>query len=346
MTTTRWTILPAAAFESRSDLWDRVNRVNGDHPLLDPVFVGCLLRHFGSDSTRLAISLDRDHPGAALVERTKLGLWQTFQPSQAPLGLLTMAQSPAHPQTFALLKSLPGYALTLSVLQQDPDFTAFPDTALVALVERTPYIQTARMTLSGSFEAYWQSRGRNLVHNLSRQRRRLAERGSTLELVADRDASAVADGVRAYGLLESKGWKAAEGTAVTAENQQGRFYIDLLERFCRRGEGVIYRLLLDGRTVAVDLCLERNGTLIILKTTYEEEINGLSLGLLLHHDIFKAAFVERRVKVIEFYGPVRDWHTKWTGEIRTMYHLTFHRSGWVSRARSLGRACAARLKRP
>ena len=346
MTMTHWAIRPVAAFESQRDLWDRVNRINGDHPLLDSTFVECLLRHFGSPATRLAVSLDQEHPGIALVERTKLGVWQTFQPSQAPLGLLALAQSPAHQQAFGLLKSLPGFPLTLSVLQQDPDFTAFPDTVAVPLVERLPYIQTARLTIGGSFDAYWQSRGRNLVHNLSRQRRRLSERGSTLELVGDRDASAVPEGVRSYGLLESKGWKAAEGTAVTAENQQGRFYIDLLERFSRRGEGVIYRLLLDGRTVAVDLCLERNDTLIVLKTTYEEEISGLSLGLLLHREIFRTAFDERRLKVIEFYGPVRDWHTKWTGEIRTMYHLTFHRSGWVRRARSLAREWARRDKRP
>ena len=346
MTRNRWTILPAAAFESHREQWDQVNRINGDHPLLDSTFVDCLLRHFGAASTRLAVSLDQEHPGLALVERTKFGVWETFQPSQAPLGLLTLTRSPAHQQVFELLKSLPDFPLTLSVLQQDPDFTAFPDAVGVPLVERIPYIETARLTLADSFETYWQSRGRNLVHNLSRQRRRLSERGRTLELVAERDYSTVAEHVRSYGLLESKGWKAAEGTAVTAENQQGRFYIDLLERFSRRGEAVIYRLLLDGRTVAVDLCLERNGTLIVLKTTYEEDIAGLSLGLLLHREMFKAVFEERRVKVIEFYGPVRDWHTKWTGEIRTMYHLTFHRSAWVGRARSLARAYARRAKRP
>jgi hypothetical protein len=340
-----WKILPAAAFEAHRELWDGLNRRNADHPLLDSGFVEGLLRHFGSKETRFAVSLDRDHPGMALVERKSLGSWQTFQPSQAPLGLIMMGDSPAYGQVDALLRCLPGYVLAFSVLQQDPDFTALPDSARPALAQRLDYIQTPRLTLSGSFDAYWQSRGKNLVHNLTRQRRRLAQQGGRLELVVDRDASLVADGIRAYGELESKGWKGAEGTAVTPENGQGLFYREILEYFCKRAEGIVYRLVLDGRTIAVDLCLERGGTLFILKTTYEEEIAGLSPGLLLHQEIFKAAFSDPRLKVIEFYGPVRDWHTKWTTETRTMYHLTVHRAEWVPRATMLVRAGARALGR-
>jgi CelD/BcsL family acetyltransferase involved in cellulose biosynthesis len=341
----RWKILPAAAFEVHRDLWDSLNRSNADHPLLDSAFVEALLRHFGSKATRLAVSCDRDHPGIALIERKSLGSWQTFQPSQAPLGLIMMGAAPAYGQVDALLRSLPGYVLAFSVFQQDPDFTAFPDSTRPALAQRLDYIQTPRLTLSGPFEIYWQSRGKNLVHNLTRQRRRLAQHGGHLELAVDREASLVAEGMRAYGVLESKGWKGAEGTAVTAENGQGLFYREVLESFCQRGEGVVYRLLLDGRAIAVDLCLERGGTLVILKTTYEEEIAGLSPGLLLHQEIFKAAFSDPRLKVIEFYGPVRDWHTKWTTETRTMYHLTFHRGAWVPRANILVRAYAHALGR-
>lgn len=341
----RWSIVPAVAFDSYRDLWDRLNQLNGDHPLLDSVFVECLIRHFGSDSTRLAVCPEPGHAGMALLEASRIGVWQTFQPSQAPLGLVLMADKPAHQEALALLGSLPGFALSLSVLQQDPDFTAFPEETVTPLVEHLPYIQTARLRVSGPFDSYWQSRGRNLVHNLSRQRRRLSDRGAALELVAERDPSCVREAIRSYGRLESNGWKAAEGTAVDEANTQGRFYIDVLERFCRRGEGVIYRLCLDGRTVAMDLCIERSGMLVILKTTYDEEVEGLSLGLLLHQDIFRAVFDDQRLGVIEFYGPVRDWHTKWTTEIRTMYHLTLLRHAWVPRARSLARAWARTVGR-
>jgi hypothetical protein len=136
-------------------------------------------------------------------------------------------------------------------------------------------------------------------------------------------------------LLESTGWKGEEGSAVASDNVQGRFYREMLEIFCNRGEAVIYRLRLNGKTVASDLCLERGGTLVILKTAYDENVQGLSLGLLLHQGIFQSVFEEGKIKVIEFYGRLRDWHTKWTNEIRTMYHINFYRSAWVPKARKI-----------
>ena len=159
-----------------------------------------------------------------------------------------------------------------------------------------------------------------------------------LELVTDRSAEAVAGAIHEYGLLESTGWKGEEGSAVAADNVQGRFYREMLEDFCSRGEAVIYRLRLNGKTVASDLCLERDGTLVILKTAYDESVQGLSLGLLLHQEIFQSVFDEGKIRVIEFYGRLRDWHTKWTNEIRTMYHINFYRAGWVAKARTFLKA--------
>jgi CelD/BcsL family acetyltransferase involved in cellulose biosynthesis len=329
----KWSLRPAAAFSEIRELWDDLNARQGAHPLLDSGFVGPLVKHFASPATRLAVADGSGAPGAVLLDPAGKGMWRTFQPSQAPLGLILLGdRRRGFEQIRDILASLPGYALGLSVMQQDPDFTSLPRTDAGA-VEALDYIETARLVPSGSFEDYWKSRGRNLVHNLSRQRRRLADQGVSLELVAERDPSAVADGVRQYGEIESRSWKAEEGTAVSPDDAQGRFYREMLEHFCTRGEGVIYSLSLNGQIVAVDLCLERHGMLVILKTTYDEGIEKLSLGLLLHQEIFKAAFSEQRVKVIEFYGRVRDWHTKWTDETRTMYHTTLYRHPMIRAAR-------------
>ena len=156
-----------------------------------------------------------------------------------------------------------------------------------------------------------------------------------LELARDRNVEAVANAVHEYGLLESTGWKAEEGSAVAANNIQGRFYREMLEDFCSRGEAVIYRLRLNGKTVASDLCLERNRTLFILKTAYDESVQGLSLGLLLHQEIFHSIFDAGNLRVIEFYGSVRDWHTKWTSDVRTMYHINFYRFDGLRKVRNI-----------
>jgi hypothetical protein len=325
------------SFPSFSKDWDRMNRERGNHILLDSRFVGPLVRHFGSEKTLLAVRESAENPGMALIQPGRAGFWQTFQPGQAPLGAMVLAgggDDPAEPIR-ELIHGLPGYALGFSVTQQDPDFTCFGNLNGSLPAETLDYIQTPRLTINGSYEEYWKQRSKNLTHNLSRQRRRLKEQGSVLELATERNTEAVAEAVREYGALESTGWKGQEGSAVATDNVQGRFYREMLEEFCSRGEAVIYRLRLNGKTVASDLCLERDATLVILKTAYDESIQGLSLGLLLHQEIFQSVFNEGKIRVIEFYGQVRDWHTKWTNETRTMYHVNFYRWTWVSNIRRI-----------
>ena len=319
------------------DEWDRINQQHANHILLDSRFIDPLLRYFGSEKILLAVYENAQAPGMTLIEPARPGFWQTFQPGQAPLGAIVLAGGgDAAAQSMGdLLRALPGFALGFSVTQQDPDFTCFGNLNGTPAVETLDYIQTPRLTINGKYEDYWKQRSKNLTHNLSRQRRRLKEQGGLLELATDRNAEAVPDALHEYGLLESTGWKGEEGSAVAADNVQGRFYREMLENFCNRGEAVIYRLRLNGKTVASDLCLERDGTLVILKTAYDENVQGLSLGLLLHQEIFQSVFEEGKIRVIEFYGRLRDWHTKWTNEIRTMYHINFYRSAWVPKARKI-----------
>lgn len=326
------------AFPRYRELWDEINRSQGNPILLDSMFVEPLIRQFGSEKTLLAIGNDGASPSLALFEQPKKGFWQTFQPSQAPLGLVVFGDpnrlDPAQ-KIRDLIRSLPGYALGISVLQQDPDFSCFTNLNGSIIREKLDYIDTPRLTLAQDWESYWAGRSKNLTHNLSRQRRRLKERGTAIELITDRAPDAVAEAIKEYGRLESSGWKGQEGSAVAGDNRQGIFYREMLDGFCRRGEAVIYRLLIDGTTVASDLCLERDGRMVILKTAYDESVQGLSLGLLLHEEIFRSLFREGRIKLVEFYGRVREWHTKWTDEVRTMYHINFYRHRWVAAARHL-----------
>lgn len=346
-----WSLHPGAAFDRYREAWDGLNRASGNHVLLDAGFVATLLKHFGHPGVMLAVSEDPARPGLMLLERGRGGFWSTFQPSQAPLGLALLgARQDVDVQMQRLIRALPGYALGVAVLQQDPDFTSFGDpTARDARnprVEALEYIRTARLTLSGSFEDYWGSRDRRWVRDLARQRRRLRDRGATLELQVSRDPGEVAEGVRDYGRLEQAGWKGEEGTAIAPDNAQGAFYRDALEHFCARGEGVVYRLRLDGRTVAANLSVERDAMLIVLKITYDEAIPSLSPGHLLEEDMLRTVFRERRIKVEEYYGPFKTWQARWTDEVRAMHHLNFYRSAGVARARRLLKGTAARLRGP
>jgi hypothetical protein len=313
------------AFDQHRKHWDALNVERGGHVLLDSLFVDCLLCHFADDDVLVGIE-DSVLGGMAILKKKAAGMWETFQPSQAPLGLVTLNQSGRPEDALAsLLRSLPGYALQVSIMHQDPDYFLFSAGNGQSHFEKLDYIRTARILLQGTFDEYWQSREGRLRKNNDRLRRRMAEKGLRLDFVTIRESSNVADAIREYGLLESKGWKAREGTAVTAENVQGRFYRDLLERFCAQGDGAIYQLRIDGRVVASDICLTRNGTMVLLKTAYDEEWSVYSPAFLMREDVMRQLYAERRINTYEFYGPLMDYQLRWTDQVRTLYHLTCFR---------------------
>jgi hypothetical protein len=293
--------------------------------MFDPDFVAPLLEQFGSGRELVAACED----GGAIVAMAILAPhgrvgWATFQPPQAPLGLWLqlpgLAQAALLP---GLLRRLPGFPLLLGLTQCDPLLAARPGGARDQGVD---YIDTARISIDRDFDAYWAGRGKNLRGNLKKQRGRLDAEGVATRLEVTRDCAGVADAIADYGRLETAGWKARGGTAVALDNAQGRFYRSMLEGFCRRGAGAIYRYWLGDRLAAMDLCIEQGDTVVVLKTTYDESLpSSLSPALLMREEACRAWFAEGRFARIEFYGKVMEWHTRWTDEVRTLYHVNHYR---------------------
>jgi CelD/BcsL family acetyltransferase involved in cellulose biosynthesis len=333
-----WRLLPAAkAFEHYRGDWDALNRAHHNHALLDSRFVAPLVRHFGNDKVMLAVANHSQQNGMAMVVPTALGVWQTFQPSQAPICLLNLGKDADSDEALrGLLCSLPGYAVQLGVLQQDPDYPTaasqhLPEGGQREGIDTVEYIPTARLRLEGTFDDYWKTRSGNLRHNLKRQMKRLEEGGQRLELLEMRDPELMHEAVHSHGELERLGWKAGEGTAIAASNPQGNFYTEVLEALAASGEALAFQLRLDGQVIDSELCLARNGMLIALKTAYDEKIEKLSPGLLLHRKIFESLFSSQGIRVVEFYGRVMEWHLKFTDQVRTMYHLNYWRAPWMAK---------------
>ncbi len=321
-------------FQAHSQQWDALNASLDNHILLDSNFWIPLVNVFGHDELYLGFSENHDHPGMILVEQVGPGQWRTFQPPQAPLGPILLANPlDIDQQLSGLLDSLPGMAITVGITQQDPDHTVIRPENGQSRLEFLDYIITPRIALVGTFEAYWNTRGKDLVGNLARRKKRLDEQGVKMSLAEHRAAQCVDDAVKTYGQFEASGWKGEQGTAVRADNAQGAFYREMLARFCHRGEGIIYQLLMDEKPIASNLCVERNGMMILLKTAYDEDYKKFSPSYFMLEEILKRLFVEKNIHVLEFYGRTREWHKKWGGEERTMYHVNFYRSAMVFQAR-------------
>jgi CelD/BcsL family acetyltransferase involved in cellulose biosynthesis len=332
---TRWKVRPARELHSVRDQWQALN--HSGNPALEPGFVLPLLEHFGDGTELLATASAGGEPLAmAILVRTAPGCWQTFQPSQAPMGAWVQQPGLAPTElTHGLFPALPGFPLLIGITQLDPEILARPASA--PSLATLDYIQTARITVTGSFDAYWEARGKNLRHNMKRQRARLEKEGvkTRLEVLTARED--IEQALTDYGRLESAGWKAAGNTAIAPANVQGRFYRSMLENFAAAGTARVYQYRFDERIVAMDLCVVGAGALIILKTTYDEAYKAVSPAFLMREEAFRRIFETKAVERIEFYGKVMEWHTRWTDEIRTMYHVNRYRWPAISATRRLVR---------
>jgi len=330
-----WKEAPAQALlqdAALSDAWDALNKEHSDLPFLSSLVVLPALKVFGQGGERLLMAHDAGRCVAMLLLRDIGKLrWQTFQPSQLPLGAWVAAAGQSVQEiASSLLHQWPmKLSLSVSITQVDPLFA--PRAEDTADNRHDDYIDTAWVDIEGSFDDYWAARGKNLRQNMRKQRNKLEAESVSMQMRVLRDAAAMPGAIARYGALEAQGWKAQEGTAIHPDNDQGRFYTELLQGLAARGEASVYEYLFGEQTVAVNLCVQRGGTLTILKTTYDESIKVYSPTFLLNQDMMQALFAEQQIKRLEYYGSLMEWHTRWTDNRRTLYHLTTFRNGVVKR---------------
>ncbi|PHV13352.1 GNAT family N-acetyltransferase [Chitinimonas sp. BJB300] len=320
-----WQIYPVEQFQTLAGEWDALLHASADIPFLESAFLLPLLKEFGNHLEVVAVGRENGQAqAAAILQPGKLGLWETFQPSQLPLGAwVVKASQTLGDTTSSLIPALPGLSLGIGLSQLDPLLQQRPEAS--QLIRTQDYIDTAWIDIESDFDTYWEARGKNLKQNARKQRNKLQTDGIHVQMDCIRDPQGVADAMRDYGTLESAGWKAANGTAVHPDNAQGRFYRQMLENFCALGRGRIYRYRFDDKVVSMDLCIDNGKTVVILKTAYDESYKSISPSTLMRQDQFQALFTEGQFKRIEFYGKVMEWHTRWAEAKRVIYHATAYR---------------------
>ena len=329
----RCKVLRSDAFDQVASDWDLLAQRYHRAPFMASDFVRTALRYLGAGNERIVEVCDEQGVVALGLFVRRQGLWETFQPSQSPIGALVVRDRASLPSVLkAAERALPLATLGVCATQQDPLFCERPTDE--DRIRTLDYIRTAWVDISGTFDEYWNARGKNLRQNLRKQRRKLADEGipPSLELVTK--ASDVPQAVADYAALESVSWKSAGGTAIEVDNDQGRFYAEMLRTFCSRGAGKICRYRFGDRIVAVDLCIESADSLVILKGTYDESAHGYSPTSLLREELLQHLWRQGQVKHVEFYGKVTDWHTRWAEQSRTLYHVNRYRWPVLMRAAS------------
>ena len=329
-----WKNLAASSLQQDGQLlqaWDRLNAARSGLPFLVGDAVVSALNILGHGSERLLVGYKGSDVVAMflLAPQGKLQ-WSSFQPSQLPLGAwVAEAGLPLLDLARSLLRGPLGLCLGLSITQVDPLVAHRADEAPDC--QTLDYIDTGWIDIEGTFDEYWNARGKNLRQNMRKQRVKLAADGVKLTMQVLREHADMAGAIARYGQLESAGWKAQSGTAIHPDNAQGRFYRELLEHASLRGEAAVYQYLFDDRVVAMNLCLLSRGTLVVLKTTYDESIKVFSPAFLLREEELQEIYRQGQIKHLEYFGKVMDWHTKLTEKKRTLYHLTVYRWPFIKK---------------
>jgi CelD/BcsL family acetyltransferase involved in cellulose biosynthesis len=334
-----WRLHPATDFSSLAREWDALHQEAGGIPFLASPFIQSALEQFGAGDEQIALREDGGKlTCAAILKRSGVAGWQSFQPSQLPLGpFLQRAGATLGDAAIAeLFRALPGWPLTIGFTQLDPIMVPRPDDG--AAVTTLDYITTAWVEVSGDFETYWGNRGKNLRDNVKKLGRKVTSEGMTARLEEIVDPAAMRSAVADYAKLETAGWKSSVGTAVSADTAQGRFYVDMMERLAALKRARAYRYWFDDTVATMDLCVEHGDVMVVLKTAYDERFGKFSPATLMREQIFRQIFTEGRIRRVEFYGPMMEWHTRWTEHSRTLYHANVFRSGMVRRVVDLAKA--------
>ncbi|MDO6454479.1 GNAT family N-acetyltransferase [Neptunomonas phycophila] len=322
-----WNIEPVSNLAKFSEDWNRLNSVHGGFILLDHLFFSEAVSHLAENPLQLAICYQGEHVVCiTIVEKVRFGISRTFQPSQSPLG--AWIQNPTIPTQLlikSLAKKLHWWPLGFSITQQDPKLECLNLTQSQEC-NTLPYIETGSLQSTENFDTFWESRGKNLRQNTNKAVNRLNKESGTLLLKVITDPDDIDEAIEQYGKLESSGWKSGTNTAITPDNDQGRFYKSLFRKLAHNKQTIIFQLFLGDTIIASDLTVLSNQSIIILKTTYDENYKRFSPATVLRKFQFEKIFNDPQISQIEFYGKMMDWHYRWTNDTREMFHLN-----WLSK---------------
>lgn len=304
--------------------WDALNqRLYGGHALLDSRFVGGLLQHFGNGTERLCVLESEGEPQAMCILRPNgFGVWSSFLPVQAQIGSVLL-QKPI--SLASLMRGLPGFATRLELLCTDPVYSDFSSFQSIGL-ESLNHSLTMNIRLEGGFNAYWAGRSKNLSKNIDRYSRRLESDKISRKFLHLSTPAEIGPAIERYAVLESKGWKGEQGTAIEIGSTQGNFYAQAMNQFAATGHAAVFELWFDTQLAASRLVIESGNMLVILKTTYDETFDKYAPGRLLLHDVVQQLFITHPGKTLEFYTHANLDQLAWATGQRWIKHVSMDRS--------------------
>ena len=114
--------------------------------------------------------------------------------------------------------------------------------------------------------------------------------------------------------IEARSWKGREGTALAVDTERGAFYRRYCSSAAERGELRISFLRLGGRRVAMQLAVEWDSRLWLLKIGHDDAAKRCSPGMLLLLEVVRGAAAEG-LEAVQLLGGIEPWTSMWTENV-------------------------------
>jgi Acetyltransferase (GNAT) domain len=326
-----WEVVPITQRSRALSRWRALHARLAGCILISAEAIDTALAHFGVGDERIAFGARGGVDCTAILLRAPLrGVVNIFLPSQLPLAPILNPRD--HPLNAGDLRaliaamSLSGVVLRVSCL----DSLWGSDFEKVRGIEKTVLLNTPSIELPSTLEVYMSERANKFRSDLRRRRKKAESEKGPIRFTELTQPGEIAASVAQYGTLESRGWKGAAGTAVTAEGAQFRFYEDWLAQRTALGEARVFTLHIGDTIAAMRLAIQQGDCLYMLKVTYEESLRAYSPGALMLESLIEWCYSEKaNVRRIEFYGKTAEAHQPWLTSIRPICTASIYRFEWL-----------------
>ncbi|UUZ51393.1 GNAT family N-acetyltransferase [Massilia sp. B-10] len=287
----KWTLRPASEFAALSGQWAQLHVRCQASPMLAVEFVAPLIAEFGSGAELLAVCEHEARTVAmALVAPQGRGAWASFQPSPGADRPVAAGRCPCPARVAGRADGRP--ARPAAGVRPDPVRPPICWRARQARTSCARWTTSTRRKLPSlsSFDDYWNARGKNLRANLKNS----AQSSTRMPWsCACRSAATRRTWPQRWPTTASSRARAGRPAAAppsTLKQCPGTLLPRHARRLLlRRSAGSIYRYWFGQQLVAMDLCIEDERQIIVLKTTYDESVpNSLSPTLLMREEACRA----------------------------------------------------------
>lgn len=188
-----------------------------------------------------------------------------------------------------------------------------------------PSRRSPLLRIAGGWDAYLETRSKQVRREWRRKRRRLEEGGSLRHEVTI-DAKDAGRAISDVFEIERHSWKEDAGTSFTAEAALERFYLDLALRCAGRGWLRLHLLYLDGQPVAHVFAALYRGEMLAIKTSYDQRFKELSPGSNLMLTLVEQACIQG-AKAVDFLGEESRWKTEMANDVRLCWDALVYTRG-------------------